>query len=289
MKKAVFTSIISIIILTLTIMGFSMLTSTSKVYADSASYDIGDTGPAGGLIFYRDGSTYLEAAPSDQGTSKFSNITTLLIGTTSSSIGTGQANTNAIIAQSGHTESAAKVCADYEQNGYTDWFLPSREALDLMYTNLHLANIGGFGTGYYWSSSETKNTLAWAIWFYNGNHFEFDKGWNLIVRPIRAFTIHRGKEEEEEVVWVRDVDMTCYQVWINEDNNFEFVFWWEYYNNNWVQIFDMYGNLVFEIDMEKGNAHFEADLPDGMYKVKTFHEYGHILQEFMIGKPAPEM
>jgi hypothetical protein len=89
----------------------------------------------------------------------------------------------------------------------------------------------------------------------------------------------------EEEIWVRDVDMTCYQVWINEDNNFEFVFWWEYESNNWVQIFDMAGNLVFEIDMEKGNAHFEAELPDGMYTVKTFHEAGHILQEFMIGKP----
>jgi hypothetical protein len=41
--------------------------------------------------------------------------------------------------------------------------------------------------------------------------------------------------------------------------------------------------------MEKGNAHFIADLPDGMYKVQTFHEYGHILQEFEIGKPAPKM
>ena len=51
----------------------------------------------------------------------------------------------------------------------------------------------------------------------------------------------------------------------------------------------MEGNLVWETDFEKGSPQFEACLPDGMYTVKTFHEYGHILQEFVIGKPAPEM
>ncbi len=93
------------------------------------------------------------------------------------------------------------------------------------------------------------------------------------------------KAEVEEEVWVRDREMQCWQVWINQDNAFEFVFVWEYYNNNHVQIFDMAGNLVFATDMQKGNARFVAALPDGMYMVKTFHEAGHILQEFVIGKP----
>ncbi len=95
-----------------------------------------------------------------------------------------------------------------------------------------------------------------------------------------------GEEDAEEPsVWVRDVDMTCYQVWLNGDNAFEFVFWWEYENNNWVKIYDMEGNEVFSIDMPYGAANFVAELPDGMYTVKTFHEEGHILQEFLIGKP----
>jgi hypothetical protein len=90
---------------------------------------------------------------------------------------------------------------------------------------------------------------------------------------------------EEPAPWVRDREMTCYQVWINEDNNFEFVFWWVYANNNWIQLYDMEGNLVWEVDFEKDKPQFEVDLPDGMYTVKTFHEEGHILQEFVIGKP----
>lgn len=85
---------------------------------------------------------------------------------------------------------------------------------------------------------------------------------------------------------VRTKQMTCWQVWINEDNNFEFIFWWEYGNNNWVKIYDMAGNEVFSIDMKKGNPRFEADLPDGMYTVKTFHDgFEKPIQEFIIGKP----
>ena len=96
-----------------------------------------------------------------------------------------------------------------------------------------------------------------------------------------------SSEEQVEVpVWIRNVDMTCYQVWINTDNAFEFVFWWEYANNNWVKIYDMSGNEVFSIDMPYGDAHFTADLPDGMYTVKTFHnDMATPLQEFVIGKP----
>jgi len=88
-----------------------------------------------------------------------------------------------------------------------------------------------------------------------------------------------------EVVWVRTHPMTCWQIYVNEEGNFEFIFWWEYANNNWVKIYDMEDNLVYELDFPYGAPRFEVDLPGGMYKVKTFHEEGNILQEFVIGKP----
>lgn len=92
--------------------------------------------------------------------------------------------------------------------------------------------------------------------------------------------------QDEEYVWVRNHPMTCYKVWINEDNNFEFVFWWEYKNNSWVKIYDLGDNEVFCIDMPYGAANFEANLPDGMYTVKTFHDgFEDPIQEFIIGKP----
>jgi len=83
--------------------------------ASIGAYSLRDIGPAKGRIFYIDGAgtTYLEAAPSDQSTGKaWSNISTVLIGTTSTAIGEGQNNTNEIIAQAGHTDSAAKLCDD---------------------------------------------------------------------------------------------------------------------------------------------------------------------------------
>lgn len=78
------------------------------------AYALRDNGPSGGWVFWTDGAgNYLEAAPSDQSTSQvWSNIDNVAIGTTGTAIGTGQANTTAIIGQAGHTDSAAKLCKD---------------------------------------------------------------------------------------------------------------------------------------------------------------------------------
>ena len=58
---------------------------------------------------------------------------------TSASIGQGQTNTTAMMSQVGYTGGAAKVCNDYTitVNGiiYNDWFLPSKDELNQMYTN----------------------------------------------------------------------------------------------------------------------------------------------------------
>jgi hypothetical protein len=48
----------------------------------------------------------------------------------------------------------------------------------------------------------------------------------------------------------------------------------------------MQGNEVFIIDIKYGNVKFEADLPDGFYTAKTFHNgFETPIQEFLIGKP----
>jgi hypothetical protein len=98
-----------------------------------------------------------------------------------------------------------------------------------------------------------------------------------------------GKKEVEPVVeepeWIRSIPMTCYQVWVNDNGCFEFVFWYEYKDNNWVKIYDMAGNEVFSIDMPYGKANFKACLADGMYTVKTYHvDMSEPLQEFVIAK-----
>lgn len=278
MKKNLF----KFIILPMIILSMSLFGMSSLLYADE-SYNIGDTGPAGGIIFYVNGNNYLEAAPVDtQNQFTFSNVITSMVGT-STAIGTGQANTNAIIAQAGHTFGAAFVCDNHTLNGYTDWFLPSEDELALMYANRGI--IGCFANDYYWSSTDTGPLFARAIDFSTGVHWYSRKDVNHHVRPIRAFTI---AGEEEEPAWVRTMPMTCWQVWINDDNNFQFIFWYPYMDENIVRIYDMEGNIVFETDLPVHDPNLIVDLPDGMYMVKTFH--GLVpLQEFMIGKPGPEM
>ncbi|MCX6112733.1 MAG: hypothetical protein NTY22_05560 [Proteobacteria bacterium] len=141
-------------------------------------YNLRDIGPAGGWVFYDKGSysngwRYLEQQPSNIGATvpAWSDVTNILIGT-DTAVGSGQANTNLIIAQSAN--SAAQSCANLSvTNGstiYDDWFLPSRDELGLIYTNLATYGAGGtYGGCFYWSSSEYDANQAW-LQYLGGTH-----------------------------------------------------------------------------------------------------------------------
>jgi hypothetical protein len=94
-----------------------------------------------------------------------------------------------------------------------------------------------------------------------------------------------SSDDDKEEVWVRTQEMTCKQVWVNEDNKFQFSFIYPYRDNNWVRIYDMAGIMVYEVDMPYDNPNIIVDLPDGTYTVKTFHDQIAPIQEFVIGKP----
>ena len=84
----------------------------------------------------------------------------------------------------------AKVCADYRGGGYDDWFLPSKDELNLMYGNLYKAvpTLGGFSNDiYYWSSSEYGANDAWIQYFLYGNQPRYYRSNSVRVRPVRAF------------------------------------------------------------------------------------------------------
>ena len=163
---------------------------------------IGSTGPGGGTIFFVDynnqfsGFDYLEAAPSDIGAMTWASTTTVSVptagGWTGRGVGTGLANTNAIVAAfPGGTTGAAYSAHIYTNNGKSDWFLPSFGELKLMDANLQgLAGIslGSDSTGFYWSSSETDASNAWSWWFRYGYGSYGDKSTATnLVRPIREF------------------------------------------------------------------------------------------------------
>jgi hypothetical protein len=86
-------------------------------------------------------------------------------------IGTGSANTDSIIAQNGGLASAAKLCADYQIEGFTDWYLPSYDELHQLYIQRGIFvtdYYSPFSTdGSYWSSSEGSET-DWVLGYYFG-------------------------------------------------------------------------------------------------------------------------
>jgi hypothetical protein len=134
----------------------------------------------------------------------WSNITSTEIGVTAQNQINGQPNTNAIISQSGHTSSAAKLCDNYTNTDtgtgiYSDWYLPSILELNQCYIASYVVNtILGVTNGFkfytnatYWSSTEFSNTNAYAIDF-SYNVFctvtGGDKGINLnLIRAVRKF------------------------------------------------------------------------------------------------------
>lgn len=124
------------------------------------NYEVGDIGQAGGIIFYdkgnySDGWRYLEATTENLGGPVWG-CNGLLINANNEELGGGLENTNLIIQNCNDNVSAAKLCADYQQNGYSDWYLPSKEELRQMM--LKRNSIGGFITGPYTSSTENSNT-----------------------------------------------------------------------------------------------------------------------------------
>jgi hypothetical protein len=68
---------------------------------------------------------------------------------------------------------------------FTDWRLPTKHELNLMYSVKDL--VGGFALGYYWSSTEYDLTNAWRQNFYNGYQNYFLKSNPYYVRAVRAF------------------------------------------------------------------------------------------------------
>lgn len=114
------------------------------------------------------------------------------------SVWNGWSNSNAIMAQ--NNNSAAGNCRGSNNQGYTDWFLPSISQLRLLWTHNYVVNksltaAGGSEiVGRIWSSSETASTHARFLNLssdignaHYGDIYPIEKTQNYIVRCIREF------------------------------------------------------------------------------------------------------
>ena len=168
--------------------------------------------------------TYLEAAPSGwNGASDAQNrwaqqtpidyVTTTVggDGATATGIGWGYRNTRAIVAQgnSNTANSVAPIADSYTVTVsgvvYDDWFLPSKDELNEMCKwargqawvsdatacnnsgSLNSGGASGFSSYYYWSSSESANSLARMQNFADGAPLSTYKFNVVYIRPIRSF------------------------------------------------------------------------------------------------------
>ncbi|MCH2195362.1 DUF1566 domain-containing protein [Kordia sp.] len=188
-----------------TIIGTSQLLSvpyalhakTAESVTSTCGLAIGDT-HQGGIIFYLDASGChgLVAAPSDQSTAiswwNGSYVDTYAYG---NGIGAGLGNSMGIRRWQGSCNScyASELCQYLTLGGYTDWYLPSKYELNLMYENIGPGNalglgnnFGNFANSFYWCSTEYDSAIAWGQFFPSGYELEYKEN-SGSVRAIRAF------------------------------------------------------------------------------------------------------
>ena len=205
--------------------GVKPTASTTSLTGSSCTNEgpcaVGDTGPAGGIVFYdagprSSGDRYFEVGPVETEVAGIpwkpltfnDKQTPLYIGTASASakvqrvlakaFGMGEANTSKIVQRYRKGNYPARYASTLVFGGFSDWYLPSKEELRLVYRTLGTATprLGNLGKSFYWTSSEYDLNNAWTVNFKDGQEFDREKwrvpdaaiGMKAIrTRPIRSF------------------------------------------------------------------------------------------------------
>jgi hypothetical protein len=91
----------------------------------------------------------------------------------------GASNTIAIVAAVGENKGyegkpyAAKLCSDAKDGGKDDWYLPSKDEADIIFTFKEKFNVEERGT--IWTSTEANGTQAVTKYWYTGAHYNNQK------------------------------------------------------------------------------------------------------------------
>lgn len=159
-----------------------MLILTSASAAEKV-YKVGDIGPGGGIVFYKnvsgfsveDGNGeskichYLEVSAEDLGQATWFPTSAVDMPSSKYGIGEGKAATNEILALVKKSDLTAENCAAYACSKYRtsttkagDWFLPTSDEIRQLFKNLSPEKIHIENAEFYWSSSIEDNNKAWA-------------------------------------------------------------------------------------------------------------------------------
>lgn len=184
-------------------MASEISTAISKVVM---KYKIGDTGPGGGIVFYvseegfevfdgKDGvqkCNYLEVTKEQLACVRWSPTDSNSIqGATG--LGYGKANTYKIVSYFSNANMgncAAYVCYKYSNANTSagEWFLPSKDELNLMYKNVGTKIRAGASETGHWSSSPGGSNHAWGQSFFDDYQYSDYKDNANCVRAVRAFS-----------------------------------------------------------------------------------------------------
>ena len=176
---------------------------------------VGDTGPAGGVVFYVDsmdvypGFVFLEAAPAEysQTLLPFTPATyrkDVLSSVTSTDMGAGLVNTINIAREVGDGNYASKYSLDMSVNGFSDWFLPSLREMEALC--MYSAGVNNdpessdFGLcarsrsllygqeDQYWTSSNANSVYTWLVVLGKGHTLADNTRLSEVrVVPVRYF------------------------------------------------------------------------------------------------------
>ncbi len=177
-----------------------------KYCGTTTTYAIGDTGPGNGIVFYdkgqySDGWRYMEVIATDMPSVQWGCLGSLTSSASPSLSGmlnsvrianfhdaTGFYQNPSACNSANDGTVAARSALSWQSSGITDWFLPSEQEMQLIYTNLGSAGLGNFSANPYWTSTEDSATTARAINLNSGAISNQQKtSMSVKTRAIRIF------------------------------------------------------------------------------------------------------
>ena len=184
-----------------------LVKKTSGVAVFFEAYKIGDEGPGDGIVFYVDKSGftvyddeggekvchYLEMSKDTLGESFWYSSCVSI--NTQKGLGYGKSNTYKILHKNTSEKLTEEDCAAYRCSKYStsstkagEWFLPSKDELDLMYKNQKERVLVTCTSLWHWSSSGYIDDCAWSQRFSDGYQLnEYKSIHKYSVRAVRAF------------------------------------------------------------------------------------------------------
>jgi hypothetical protein len=158
-----------------------------------------------GIIFYYDSVQHTGMVMSKKdihypydinATKIYWNCVDTITGAKATKIGTGQDNSNKIVAtrcklyntdEKKRMLGPADLCDLYHTGGFTEWYLPSKDELNQIYIHLAKPDRYSFLNHMYWTSSEKNNRFAWIQYFQDGGQAYYIKHYAYYVRAIHDF------------------------------------------------------------------------------------------------------